>query len=82
MHKAFELIANTDDLGPTSTEACNVLVAHVSILQRVGMFQELLEVRRPVQSAPGALPCTPRPPSATCPAQQRRPCAPPTSIYS
>lgn len=44
LDEAFEMIANTNDLGPSSAQAASIFMAHVSVLQRVGLFEKLIQV--------------------------------------
>jgi hypothetical protein len=44
LDEAFEMVANTVSLGPSSPQAASIFMAHVSVLQRVGLFEKLIQV--------------------------------------
>jgi hypothetical protein len=44
LDEAFEMVANTSNLGPSSPQAASIFMAHVSVLQRVGLFEKLVQV--------------------------------------
>lgn len=44
LDEAFEMVANTENLGPSSAQAASIFMAHVSVLQRVGLFEKLIQV--------------------------------------
>lgn len=45
LDEAFEMVASTSDMGPSSPQAASIFMAHVSVLQRVGLFEKLIQVR-------------------------------------
>ena len=42
LDEAFEMVANTDNMGPSSPQAASIFMAHISVLQRVGLFEKLI----------------------------------------